>query len=100
MTRGFRGHLLAHSIAVHVGLAVERRICTHCPSDPAVDALVENAPDGIVVSRDGIILYANRAAAALLAAPSCPVTTPVAGRSSYGSALFLGKATGRSVATI
>jgi PAS domain S-box-containing protein len=28
--------------------------------------LVENAPDGIVVSRDGIILYANRAAATLL----------------------------------
>jgi PAS domain S-box-containing protein len=28
--------------------------------------LVENAPDGIVVSRDGIVLYANRAAARLL----------------------------------
>jgi len=28
--------------------------------------LVENAPDGIVVSRDGIVLYANRAAASLL----------------------------------
>jgi len=28
--------------------------------------LVENAPDGIVVSRDGIILYANRAAATIL----------------------------------
>ena len=30
------------------------------------EALVENAPDGIVVSRDGIILYANAAAARLL----------------------------------
>ena len=29
-------------------------------------ALVENAPDAIVVSRDGIVLYANRAAATLL----------------------------------
>jgi PAS domain S-box-containing protein len=28
--------------------------------------LVENAPDGIVVSRDGIVLYANHAAATLL----------------------------------
>src|SRR5580698_4534543 len=28
--------------------------------------LVENAPDGIVVSRDGVVLYANAAAAKLL----------------------------------
>jgi PAS domain S-box-containing protein len=28
--------------------------------------LVENAPDAIVVSREGIVLYANRAAAVLL----------------------------------
>ncbi|MGH7435099.1 MAG: two-component system sensor histidine kinase NtrB, partial [Polyangiaceae bacterium] len=35
--------------------------------DPtAFRALVENAPDGVVVSRDGIVLYANPAAAAIL----------------------------------
>jgi PAS domain S-box-containing protein len=34
------------------------------PSD--FRALVENAPDAIVVSRDGVVLYANRAAATLL----------------------------------
>jgi PAS domain S-box-containing protein len=35
--------------------------------DPsAYRTLVENAPDAIVVSRDGIVLYANRAAATLL----------------------------------
>jgi PAS domain S-box-containing protein len=33
---------------------------------PAFRTLVENAPDAIVVSRDGIILYANHAAATLL----------------------------------
>jgi PAS domain S-box-containing protein len=35
------------------------------PQD-AFQALVENAPDAIVVSRDGIVLYANAAAACLL----------------------------------
>jgi PAS domain S-box-containing protein len=34
--------------------------------DARFRALVENAPDGIVVSRDGIVLYANAAAARLL----------------------------------
>ena len=34
--------------------------------EPAFRALVENAPDAIVISRDGIVLYANAAAAELL----------------------------------
>jgi PAS domain S-box-containing protein len=35
--------------------------------DPsAFRTLVENAPDGVVVSREGVVLYANRAAASLL----------------------------------
>ncbi len=36
-------------------------------ADRGFQALVENAPDAIVVSRDGIVLYANAAAATLLA---------------------------------
>ncbi len=37
-----------------------------CVDPSRFRVLVENAPDGIVVSREGIILYANRAAATLL----------------------------------
>ncbi len=33
---------------------------------PDFRALVENAPDAIVLSREGIVLYANQAAATLL----------------------------------
>jgi PAS domain S-box-containing protein len=51
--------------AVSTRSSADRRIVTTV-AGPDFRALVDNAPDAIVISREGVVLYANAAAAALL----------------------------------